>query len=134
MTNEAETIIKRLEMRVNELEKRVAIQEDIEEVKNLMGKYEVWHVPNKVTDTWQLFAMKTPDVSAEIVGCAASYCLRARPGIRRRRAQGLAQDERSRRCRRPSSTTGDAEIVPLHPRPSDSCVSFRAAPASRYLL
>jgi len=64
--SESEKAIKKLESKIAELEDRIARQEDIEEVRNLMGKYEVWHVPNKVTDTWQLFAMKTPDVSAEI--------------------------------------------------------------------
>lgn len=58
--------IKQLEAQIAELRERVSRQEDIEEIRNLMGKYEVWHVPNKVTETWKLFAMKTPDVSAEI--------------------------------------------------------------------
>lgn len=55
-----------LETKIKELENRLCIQEDTEEIRHLMGKYEVWHVPTKVTETWKLFTMKQPDVSAEI--------------------------------------------------------------------
>ena len=65
MTNSDEKI-KQLEAQIAELRERISRQEDIEEIRNLMGKYEVWHVPNKVTETWRLFAQKAPDVSAEI--------------------------------------------------------------------
>ena len=65
MTNSDEKI-KQLEAQIADLRERVTRQEDIEDICNLMGKYEVWHVPNKVTETWKLFAQKAPDVSAEI--------------------------------------------------------------------
>lgn len=58
--------IKELEAKIAQLENRLGIQEDIEDIRHLMSKYEIWHVPSKVTETWKLFAMKSPDVSAEI--------------------------------------------------------------------
>jgi hypothetical protein len=65
-SKESEDKVKKLEAKVKELENRIGIQEDIEEIRHLMSKYEIWHVPGKVTETWKLFTMKQPDVSAEI--------------------------------------------------------------------
>ena len=63
---DSEETIKKLEAKIEEREHRIGIQEDVTEIMNLMSKYEHWHVATKIHETWKLYAMKTPDVSAEI--------------------------------------------------------------------
>ena len=65
MADSAEEI-KELKAKMEEMENRIGIQEDVTAIMNLMGKYELWHVPKYSYNTWKLFAMKQPDVSIEI--------------------------------------------------------------------
>lgn len=57
---------KTLEERIKFLEKEVQRLHDIQEIQNLVGKYEVLHTPKTFGQTMYLFALKQPDVSAEI--------------------------------------------------------------------
>jgi len=60
---------RRLNMAYDSLEERIARLEAINEINNLVGKYQVRHIsgPNLAT-TPELFALKTSGVSAEIAG------------------------------------------------------------------
>ena len=63
---DSEEKIKELEAKIEKMENRIGIQEDVTAIMNLMSTYELWHVARKIGETWKLYAMKTPDVSAEI--------------------------------------------------------------------
>jgi hypothetical protein len=49
------------------LEDRVARLEAVHEIQNLMGRYSYWHTANMHRECLSLFAMKTPDVRAEMM-------------------------------------------------------------------
>ncbi len=57
---------KNLEERVKFLEKQIERLQAINEIENLVGKYEVLHTPKTFGDTAALFALKQPDVCVEI--------------------------------------------------------------------
>jgi len=55
-----------LEEKVKLLEKEVRRLQAVNEIQNLVGKYQVYHTPKTFWKTPELFALKQPDVSVEI--------------------------------------------------------------------
>jgi len=53
-------------MSARSLEERVQRLEDIHEIQNVFGKYEYYHTADMQEETVELYAQKTPGVSAEI--------------------------------------------------------------------
>ena len=53
-------------MATQSLEERIQRMEDIHEIQNIMGRYEYLHTAGKQEETAELFARKTPGVTAEI--------------------------------------------------------------------
>ncbi|WP_405970534.1 nuclear transport factor 2 family protein [Streptomyces sp. NBC_00988] len=49
------------------VEQRLAKLEAVHQIQNLMGRYSFWHTANMHRECLELFAMKTPDVRAEMV-------------------------------------------------------------------
>ena len=46
---------------------RLARLDAVRQVQNLMGRYSYWHTANMHAECLLLFAMKTPDVRAEMM-------------------------------------------------------------------
>jgi len=59
-------LVKSLEERIQLLEKSTERLWAIQEIHNLVGKYATYHTPKTFSKTIELFALKQPDVSAEI--------------------------------------------------------------------
>ena len=55
-----------LEERLALLEKETERLKAVHEIQNLVGKYQVLHTPKTIHRSWELFALKQPDVSVEI--------------------------------------------------------------------
>ena len=49
------------------IDDRIARLEAVHEIQNLMGRYSFWHTANMHRECLSLFAMKTPDVRAEMM-------------------------------------------------------------------
>ena len=57
---------KSLEERMASLEKEIERLQAVTEIQNLVGRYAVVHTPKTMAKSWELFALKQPDVSVEI--------------------------------------------------------------------
>ena len=58
--------IKQMEEDNDRLRQEIVRLQAIQEIKNVMGKYQVYHTPRTFWKTPELFALKQPDVSVEI--------------------------------------------------------------------
>jgi SnoaL-like domain len=52
---------------LSSIEDRIARLEAVHDIQNLMGRYSFWHTANMHRECLSLFAMKTPDVRAEMM-------------------------------------------------------------------
>jgi len=62
----SEEKIRELEEKIKKLEGEIERLKAVHEIQNLMSKYEYYHTADMQEETVELFAKKTPDVSAEI--------------------------------------------------------------------
>jgi hypothetical protein len=58
--------VESLQKAVESLQHKNERLQAINEIQNLVGKYEVLHDPKTIHRSWELFALKQPDVSVEI--------------------------------------------------------------------
>ena len=57
---------KTVEERMASLEREMERLQAVTEIQNLVGRYAVLHTPKTMARSWELFALKQPDVSVEI--------------------------------------------------------------------